>query len=277
MKIAMTGDKIVPYDQLDPIYLDRGMYFGDGVYEVIRSYNSRIFALDSHLRRLADGLKAIEITTVDMAEVRQRIITAFAHADIANAKIYLHITRGCADRDHVAAPDMKPTFFLTVTELPEELPIEDKCIAVITHPDLRWKKCHIKSLNLLPNVLAKLDAERKGAAEAILVDEAGLITEGAGSAFFAIIDDTIQTTPLTANILPSVTRKYVLKAAEELSLKIKEQSLTPAEAINATELFTAVSTKDIIPVTKFNDITISNAKPGHLTKQLAKKFQSYIK
>lgn len=275
MNIAMTGDKIIPYEKLEPAYLDRGIYFGDGIYEVLRSYNANIFALDDHLERMANGLAAIEITGVDMTEIRERIIYALEQSKIANAKIYLHITRGCEPRNHVTRADLEPSFFLTVTELPAELGIEEKCIAVATHPDLRWKKCHIKSLNLLPNVLARMAAEKKGAGEAILVDDTGLITEGAGSSFFAVLNNTIRTAPLTANILPSVTRKYVLKAAKQLGLKIQEKSLTVDESIKANELFTTVTTKGIIPVTKFNEKPISNSKTGKQTTELTKKYQSY--
>jgi len=206
MQIAMIGDKIVPVDKLEPAYLDRGVYFGDGVYEVVRSYNGKIFALQEHLQRFANSLAAIEITGVDIDSIRSCVRKAFDAAGISNAKIYFHITRGSAPRSHTWGNDLKPNFFLTVTELPDDTELKIKGIEVSTHPDWRWKRCDIKSLNLLPNVLARADAATKGCEEAILVDEAGLITEGAGSAFFAVSGQTLQTAPLTANILPSMTR-----------------------------------------------------------------------
>jgi len=213
MQIAMLQDRILPLADLDPAHLDRGTYFGDGVYEVLRSYNGKIFALQDHLTRFANSLAAIEITGIDIKKIRSRILKAFDTAGFANAKIYFHITRGSAPRSHVYDADLKPNFFLTVTELPDDSELKATGIAVSTHPDWRWKRCDIKSLNLLPNVLARADAAKKGCEEAILVDDTGLITEGAGSAFFAIFGNVLQTTPLTANILPSITRAFTIKAA----------------------------------------------------------------
>ncbi len=273
----MIQEKIVPLKQLEPAFLDRGIFFGDGVYEVIRSYNGKIFALDEHLQRFAGSLTAIGITDVDIEQIRCRIQQAFESAEISNAKIYFHITRGSATRNHTWEANLKPNFFLTVTELPDDIKEKSDGITVSTHPDWRWKRCDIKSLNLLPNVLARQDATQKGCAEAIFVDEAGLITEGAASAFFAIFKNALQTAPLTANILPSITRNYVIKAAKNIGLEVSEKSLTPHQASQADELFIAVTTKDIIPVVKFDGKTIGDGKPGKYTKQLMQEFHKFTK
>jgi len=275
MQIAMLQDRILPLADLDPAHLDRGTYFGDGVYEVLRSYNGKIFALQDHLTRFANSLAAIEITGVDIKKIRSRILKAFDTAGFANAKIYFHITRGSAPRSHVYDADLKPNFFLTVTELPDDSDIKATGIAVSTHPDWRWKRCDIKSLNLLPHVLARADAAKKGCEEAILVDEASLITEGAGSAFFAIFGNVLQTTPLTANILPSITRAFTIKAAKNIGLEIVEKSLTVQQAASADELLIAVTTKDIVPVVKFDDKPIGNGTPGRYTRLLIKNFHTF--
>jgi len=117
MQIAMIQDKIVPAKELEPVYFDRGMFFGDGVYEVMRSYNGKIFAFDEHLQRFAGSMSAVEITGVDIETIRSRILKAFDAAGFANAKIYFHITRGSEPRDRVWNADLKPNFFLTVSEL----------------------------------------------------------------------------------------------------------------------------------------------------------------
>ena len=277
MQIAMIQDKIIPVEQLDPAYLDRGTYFGDGVYEVIRSYDGKIFALDEHLARFANSLSAIEITAVDINRIRDRIRKAFDAAGIANAKIYFHITRGSAMRDHLFDANLQPNFFLTVTPLSDDSKTKTDGIAVSTHPDWRWKRCDIKSLNLLANVLARRDAAKKGCAEAILVDDAGLITEGAASAFFAVLGKTLRTTPLTGNILPSITRKFVIEAAKNIALEIVQQSLTPQQATKADELFIAVTTKDIVPVVSFDDTPIGDGLPGKYTKLLIEEFRPFIR
>jgi len=275
MQLAMIQDEIVAMEKLEPVYLDRGIFFGDGVYEVLRSYDGKIFALEEHLQRFSNSLAAIGIAGVDMNQIRSRIQRAFAAAGIANAKIYFHITRGSALRDHIWDANLKPNFFLTVSQMVDEPDMKTKGIAVSTHPDWRWKRCDIKSLNLLPNVLARQDAARKGCAEAILVDEAGLITEGAASAFFAVFGQTLQTAPLTANVLPSITRNYVTKATQIIGLEVVEKSLTPQQASQADELFIAVTTKDIVPVVSFDGTVIGDGKPGKYTKLLIREFHKF--
>ena len=162
MKLAMVDDKIASFEELDPVHFDRGIYFGDGVYEVLRSYNGKIFALEQHLQRFAGSLAAIRITGIDIGVVRERVERAFKTAGFANAKIYFHVTRGSEPRSHTWKPDLKPNFFLTVSELVDNPEEKAKGIAVCTEPDLRWKRCDIKSLNLLPNILAKPGGRRQG-------------------------------------------------------------------------------------------------------------------
>lgn len=277
MQIAMIQEKICSFEELGPAHLDRGIFFGDGVYEVLRSYQGRIFALEEHLQRLANSLNALNINGVDIDDVRRRVQKAFEQAQIPDAKIYFHITRGSAPRSHNLQQQLEPNFFLTITEITDHSKIKANGIAVSTHPDWRWKRCDIKSLNLLANVLARADAAKKGSDEAILVDEAGLITEGAGSVFFAVFGRKLQTTPLTANILPSITRKYVIKAGENIRLEIIEKSLTADKASAADELFIAVTTKDIVPVVRFDEKVIGNGKPGKHTKALMEQFRTFTR
>ncbi|MBW8039764.1 MAG: amino acid aminotransferase [Planctomycetes bacterium] len=275
MRVAMIEDKIVPVEELEPAYLDRGIFFGDGVYEMVRSYEGKIFALEEHLQRFADSMAAINIAGVDIDQIRARIVKAFEAANISDAKIYFHITRGSALREHDWGCNLKPHFFLTVTEAPDVADEKNKGIAVSTHPDWRWKRCDIKSLNLLANVLARHDAVQKGCVEAILVDEAGFLTEGAASTFFAINGQAMQTAPLTANILPSITRIFAIKAGKNIGMKIDEKSFTPHQASESDELFIAVTTKDIVPVVKFDGKSIGDGKPGKYTKLLIEEFRSF--
>lgn len=276
MQIAMIQDKIVPFDQVDPTLLDRGTFFGDGVYEVIRSYNNRIFALDDHLQRFERSLREIEINNIDIEEIRQKVLKAFKKAGIDNAKIYFHITRGSAVRAHGVSETLVPNFFLTVTDLEDATEQKQNGIKVSTFPDWRWKRCDIKSLNLLANVLAKTDAEKKGCHEAILVNDDNQITEGSASAFFAIIGDVLVVHRLGVDILPSITRKVVLQLAQKAGLTPIEKTITPEEAACADELFIAVTTRDVVPVVEFDGKTIGDGKPGKHTKTLIEKFAQYI-
>jgi len=275
MKLAMLNDRIVPVEELDPIYFDRGIYFGDGVYEVLRSYNGKIFALQEHLQRFANSLAAIRINSVDIQLIRDRVERAFHTVGLPDVKIYFHITRGSAPRSHVWDTDLEPNFLLTISELTDNTEEKTRGIAVSTHPDWRWRRCDIKSLNLLANVLARQDAADKGCEEAILVDEHGRITEGAGSTFFGILDGALWTAPLTANILPSITRQFVIRAAGNADIPVKEECLTPQQAVAAEELFIAVTTKDIVPVVQFDKLPIKDGKPGPCTKALTQEFLKF--
>lgn len=278
MQLAMIQDRIVPYAELDPVYLDRGTFFGDGVYEVIRSYEGRVFALEEHMARFKRSLREVDISGVEIGDVRGRVERAFDEAGIENAKIYFHITRGSADRKHGTPGDLTPNFFLTVTELDDLAANKTSGISVSTFPDWRWKRCDIKSLNLLANVLARRDAEEKGCCEAILVNEAGEITEGASSAIFIVRagEKELVTRPLGPDILPSITRAVVLRIAQGAGLRPVKEVMTPAEAAAADEVFIAVTTQDIVPVVAFDGTTIGNGQPGEHTKKLSEAFRQYV-
>lgn len=277
MQLAMIQDKIVPFADLESVYLDRGTYFGDGVYEVVRSYNGRIFALDEHIERFGRSLGKIDIQGVDVEKIRTRVELAFETAKIANAKIYFHITRGQEQREHVGSSELEPNFFLTITDLPDDPDISSG-IAVSSHPDWRWKRCDIKSLNLLANVLARRDAESKGCKEAILVDDKGMITEGAGSAFFAInaAKRELITHPLGPEILGSITRGIAIQIAPQAGLTVVEKAITPSQAQSSDELFTAVTTRGIVAVVKFDGETIGDGKVGVYTNKLIEALQREI-
>ena len=276
MQLAMVDDKLIETGKLDSAYFDYGVFFGDGVYEVLRSYDGRLFALEEHLARFKRSLKEVDIGGIDIETVRQRVLLAFDKCKVPNAKIYFHITRGSGPRDH-SARGLKPRFFLMVTEIDDSTEQKQRGISVITVADTRWKRCDIKSLNLLPNVLARRQAQKRGCQEAIFVDEKGCITEGASSAFFAVFGNKLQTAPLTANILPSITRHFVLEIYKNVGLDVQEKQIKAEDATRADELFIAVSSKDIVPVVKFNEIEISGGKVGKFTKLLMSEFTKLVK
>lgn len=279
MDIAMIDDQMLPMSDLSRPYLDRGLYFGDGVYEVVRSYDGHIFALNEHLARFERSLREIQITGVDIETVRQKITAAVQRADYSNAKIYFHITRGSETRDHLPGQNTMPNFLMTVSELKDIPEIKLKGVAVSTHPDWRWKRCDIKSLNLLANVLARIEAEKKGASEAILVGDDGMITEGAGSAFFAIDgkEAAIITRPLGHEILPSITRSKVMQVAANAGFSVIEKALTPVQAAECDEIFIAVTTKDIIPVAQFDGVQIGDGGCGSITRRLIDEFKMLVR
>ncbi len=276
MQLAMVGDKLIEADKLDLAYQDYGTFFGDGVYEVLRSYNGKLFALDEHMARFKRSLAEIEIENIDTDDIRSKVVSTWEKTGFANAKIYFHITRGAGVRDH-AAEGLTPRFFMIISELEEATEQKQNGIAVITTPDIRWKRCDIKSLNLLPNVLAKRKAHKAGCDEAILIDDKGFITEGSSSAFFEIFGNKLYTSPLAINILPSVTRLFVMKIYKNAGLELVEKQITPKECTKADELFIAVSSKDVVPVVKFEGKTIADGKPGKYTRRLIEEFKKLVK
>lgn len=278
MEIARIDGQVLPLTEAPVHLLDRGLFFGDGVYEVLRSYRGRLFALDEHMDRFQRSTAEIQLSGVDIPAVRRHVLEAFDRSGFQNAKIYFHLTRGAELRDHLPSKDLKPRFFLTVQELHDDPKKKEHGIKVCTHPDLRWKRCDIKSLNLLPNILARIEADRKGCTEALLVNDQGLITEGAGSAFFAVNgrEKTLYTHPLGPTILPSITRAVVLRLARDSGLTPVEQAVTPQQAAAMDELFLAVTTKDILPITAFDGRPVGNGKPGDCTNALIRRFRQYV-
>jgi D-alanine transaminase len=268
----MIQGKIVPSEQAHISAWDRGYYFGDGIYEVIQAYNGKMWGFEQHFRRFTRSLHEIAIDNVDLDKVRQWIHQAFDAAKIPNAMIYFQITRGCAMRTHVPPADMtEPQFFLYVKPSGDNTHYVEEGIATILYEDIRWKRCDIKSLNLLPNVMASQEAARRGAGEALFFT-GDYINEGASSGFFGVIDHKLVTRQLDNLILPSVTRQAVLAIAERLNIEIVERPIAIKEAYKADELFTASSGYEIRPIIKLEDKPIGTGKPGKITAMIIKEF-----
>ncbi|ARN56435.1 aminotransferase class IV [Sedimentisphaera salicampi] len=277
MELAVIQDRTVPLNELDSSFLDRGLFFGDGVYEVMRTYSGRLFALDEHLERLERSLREIWIVGVDIPALRARIIEAYKKTGIDNCCIYLHITRGSAPRSHAWPEGIKPNIFMMFSHIEGYERLHRDGVKVLVAEDLRWKRCDIKSLNLLPNAMAKKIAHDNDCFEAILTDRRGDITEGASSAFFAVFNRMVVTRPLSNKILPSISRMFVRRAVENCGLEFAEKTLNPLQAAKADELFLAVTTKDIVGITDFHGKQISGGKVGRITKMLQESFAEIVK
>jgi len=264
MELAMVDDVIVPIAEAQISAHDRSVYFGDGVYEAVRYCNGKLFAIDWHIDRLTNSLRKMDmLDKVDLELVRRRVDRALAQADIAEAVVYFQITRGRALRSHDYDDDWQPGFLLTVRQFTRQA---DRATAV-THPDWRWKRCDIKSLNLLANVLAKHAAVKAGAYDAILVDENGLVTEATSSSVLMVKDGVLLTAPLTANILPGITRALVLEWADKVGLQRCEESFTVGEALAADELMAAGTATEVMGITQLNGKKIADGKPGSFTRR----------
>src|ERR1043165_4777657 len=212
--LANLHGKILPLDQVTISPLDRGFLFGDAVYEVLRVYQGKPWLEQEHFDRFARSLEEIRIRGIDMARMRQRMYETIRAGNFREAYVYMQVTRGAAPRHHAFPKDAVPLELLWVDEYRGNYDEPRKTgIRVITYPDLRWHRCDIKSTNLLGNVLANQAAAEAGCSEVLLYLPDGTLTEASHSSFFAVQAGKLHTTPLKANVLPSITRGYTLKLA----------------------------------------------------------------
>lgn len=271
MELAMVNDWVGPLAEAKISAHDRSIYFGDGIYEVFRSYGGKLFAMDRHMQRLERSLREMDmLAKVSLPEVEGRVRRLLAESGMAETIIYLQITRGAdVPRLHDYIEDWHPGYLLTVRNKP---PKSSDTVTCITHADLRWKRCDIKSLNLLPNVMARHKATAVGSYEAILIDDQGLVTEGTAASVLMIKKDVLRTAPLTANILPGITRALLIEWAGKVGLGVREESFTLAEMMAADELMVTGTGTEVMGVTHVDGQIIGKGGCGAFTK----KYQSLL-
>jgi D-alanine transaminase len=243
---------------------DRGFQFADGVYEVIRIYNCKPFALDLHLQRLQKSAAGIQLAVpIEIPALSAEITKSLARATTPEGMIYLQLTRGCAPRNHAFTQTL-PTLLFYARVLPRAA---DDGAKLITVPDERWKRCWIKSIALLPNVLAKNQALAAGADEAVFVDN-DLVTECSSSNIFAVIGGRLVTPPVGSKVLPGVTRAILLDLAPKVAVAAEERAFTEEEAQRASELFITSTTREISWVSHWNGRPVGDAACGPITRKL---------
>jgi D-alanine transaminase len=271
--VAFVNGRFLPLADAVVSIDDRGFQFGDGVYEVIRTYRGRPFELEAHLSRLDRSAEAIGLTQpYPHARWTQLIQDGISRAGFSEAKVYLQITRGTAPRDHAYSEDLLPTTVMTVRELhPLNSSMKSAGVDAATAEDLRWGRCDIKSINLLPNVLARQQGKRAGVFEVLLVRE-GLVTEGAASNVMLVRNQKIVTAPEGLRILSGVTRAVVLRLARRDGLDIEERYPTKQELVDAQEVFLTGTTVEVLGVVRIDGRQVGNGEPGLMTKRLAKAF-----
>jgi D-alanine transaminase len=256
---------------------DRGFQFADGVYEVIRLYGGRPFALTAHLQRLWNSAVDIQLTpplTFDALAVEiQKLIDK---VDANEATIYLQLTRGASPRNHLFPEVIEPTLLFYIRRANRiPAPGEGEGTKLLSVPDERWKRCWIKAIALLPNVLAKNAAVAAGADEAAFIDK-GLVTECSTSNLFAVIGGKLVTHPIGTKVLPGITRAVLLEVAEEIGIEVDERAIGEDEAAWAQELFITSTTREISWVSRWNDIYIGKGRCGPVTMKLHRALRERI-
>ena len=275
--VAFVNGAFVPLAEAKVSIEDRGFQFGDAVYEVIRTYKGRPFALEAHLARLERSATALDLTQpYSHAEWTHHILEGIRRAAYPEAKIYIQISRGVAPRDHAYPAEGTPTVVMTVREFhPLDRSVQVAGVEAITTEDIRWGRCDIKSLNLLANVLARQQAKRAQVFETILV-KAGLVTEGAVSNVMVVLGGTVVTAPEGPRILSGVTRAVVLELARNEGLPIQERFISQAELYGADEIFLAGTTVEVLAVVRVDGKIIGDGRPGPITQRLAAGFTSRV-
>lgn len=272
--IVLSQSSFVNQETLTYPFEERGLQFGDGVYEVIRVYQGKYHLLTEHVERLFRSAHAIKIDLPfkkeQLAELLNDLLQHNQMTD--DGKVYFQVTRGSAPRDHVFPERIQPNVYAYVENLPRNIKNLEQGVCVATHEDVRWDYCSIKSLNLLPNVLAKQDAKEKDCYEALL-HKNGLVTECSSSNVYLVKGKKIYTHPTTKNILHGCVRMRVEQFANELNIPFIEEAFTLDDIPTADEMFLTSTTSEVLPIIKVDNLQINDGTPGPITKRLQQAYE----
>ncbi len=273
MSIVYLNGEYLPIDKAHISVLDRGFMFGDSIYEIIPAYSGQLFRLEQHLQRLDRSLKSIRLvnplTPHEWQQMLQRLLEKNGAGD---QSVYLQVTRGVAERDHVIPPQITPTVFAMCQ--PMDQGRKETGVAAITLTDFRWKRCDIKATTLLPNVLLRQEADDRGATEAILLRE-GRVTEGAASNVFVVLEGVVKTPPKSHLLLPGITRDFVLELLASAGIPHQEIEIDKMELRRAEEIWVTSSTREIVPVIKLDDQPVGDGRPGHMWGKVISLYQAH--
>ena len=270
---AYINNKFVNFKSAKIHIEDRGLQFADSVYEVIAVLNNNLIDLDFHLKRLKYSLRELEIKfTINKKNLNNIFLNLIKKNKTRNGIIYLQITRGMQFREHKYQKNLTPTLIVYTRNKSFNLPGK-KFVGVktITYQDLRWKRRDIKTVNLLPNIIAANMAKKKNAYEAILIQN-GKVTEGTSSNIWIIKRNNLITHPANSDILKGVTRTSLLKIIKKTKLKLVEKQFTHKQLFNADEVFLTSSGSFITPILKIDNVKINNGKIGNTTLKLAEMY-----
>jgi D-alanine transaminase len=255
---------------------DRGFLLADGVYEVTRSYDGYLFALDRHLGRLKRSLKELQIRQpdVDSAQVSRDLLVK--NNMTGDAIVYLQVTRGVAPRVHAFPKgDVTPTVYGYTVPFKTEPEKWEQGVAVVTAPDMRWARCDIKSVALLPNVLAQQRAQEAGVEEAILIRD-GVVTEGAHTSVCGVFDGVLFTHPDSNYVLPGITRGIVLELCEVLEIPVRLFPIMERKLYEVDELMILGTGSEVMPVVEVDGRIVGDGKPGAVTMRLQEAYKKMV-
>jgi len=260
--------------------LDRGFIFGDGVYEVVRIYNGKFFTLEPHLRRMERGLREIRVQLDSGIEgLMEKCEEARKKSQVKEGSIYVQVSRGAAARTHFfPAADTSPTVYMYVSNVNNEALAQtwEKGVSAITAEDIRWHRCDVKSVNLLPNILAAQKAKDAGCWEAIQIRPDGMVTEGTRTNLFIVRNGILMTPPLSHWILSGITRSVVIEVCRRKGIPFVEANLTEEIVKDASEIFMTGTVSEITPILQVDEATIGDGVPGSITRMVQKGLKEIV-
>jgi len=278
-RVSYVNGRYVPHRRAAVHIEDRGYQFADGVYEVIVVHNGQLIDQERHLDRLERSLRELSIP---MPIARRAMCVVFSQMVRRNllksGLLYFQVTRGVAPRNHGFPENVSPAFVVTARSTPpfnKEATL--KGVKVITSPDIRWKRCDIKTVSLLPNVILKQKATEAGAFETWMIDDKGFVTEGtASNAWIVTKEQEVLTRRTGPEILAGITRISVIEIAKQHGLTFQERAFTREEALNAEEAFITSASSFVKPVTHIDDQSVGQGKAGKLSMSLLEWYVSYM-
>ena len=281
LRIAYVNGRYLPGHHAMIHIEDRGYQFSDGVYEVCEVRDAQIIDERRHMARLKRSLDELRIAMPMPASALAVVMRECLRRNrVRYGIVYLQITRGVARRDHAfPLPAAKPSLVITARhlDLAANERIAAEGIAVITVPDNRWERVDIKSISLLPNVLAKQSARELGAKEAWFVDRRGHVTEGSSTnAWIVNKEGKVITRPADTGILRGITRTVLIDVIAAHGLELEERAFTAEEAYGAREAFVTSASQVVLPVVRIDDRPIGNGVPGSIATALRAKFHCYV-
>ena len=281
-RIAYVNGRYLPQAEASVNIEDRGYQFGDGIYEVVHLHDGRYIDEDRHLDRLERSLREIRLPMPMSRAALKVVLREVARRNrVTEGLLYMQVTRGVARRDHAfPAKPVPPALVVTIRRIPPYPAAVDRWGgSAIPHPDLRWARRDIKTVNLLPNCLARQAAREQGAIEAVLYDEAtGMVTEGAATSFW-IVDErgTIRARPLGHEILPGCTRAALLDELAEAGIGIEERAFSLEEMRRAREAFLTSATSFVKPILRIDGAPVGDGTVGPVVRRLFDIFARHVK
>lgn len=276
MEYVIVGGEIIDRGLATVDIEDRGYQFGDGVYEVIRVYNGKMFTAKEHLNRLQESAEKISIQIpYQPSELEEMVKGLIEKNGLANGIIYMQFTRGASPRNHAFPHNVAPTFVAYTRKVDRPVSSMQEGIKAIFIEDIRWLRCDIKSLNLLGNLLAKQKAVEAGCFEAIQ-HRGDIVTEGSSSNVAIVKNGTVITHPANNLILNGITRQKVKQVCEQNQIPFEEREFTVEEVLRADEVFLSGTTVEVTPIVEVEKKKISEGTPGEVTKKLQQLIKDEI-